>query len=94
MITTNNTCEISEQLFDDDINRKIWQGILTEFGLTLSLNNYSQNYYGLDLKAQVRLVISQFSLAINPKILTSIYRYNSARYYEIQHNKKRAHFFK
>lgn len=82
MIKTNNIHDAANQLFDEVENYKVWAYVLKELGLTLSMNNYSQNYYGLVFKAQVRLVTSQFSLAINPKILTSIYHYNTARYYQ------------
>lgn len=82
MIYTQNINDTSQHFFDEVIKHKVWQRVLKEFGLTLSFNHYSQNYYGLDLKAQVRLVIRQLSIAINPKILTLIYRYNTARYHQ------------
>lgn len=44
MIKTNNMHDAANQLFDEVENYKVWAYVLKELSLTLSMNNYSQNY--------------------------------------------------
>lgn len=68
-------------VFDSEVTfHKILSNVLEDFGVQLTLMDYRRFYFGLSIQRQVATAIRQFSLPINPQILTSIYSYGIERY--------------